>query len=89
MRDLAEGDSTMSVETWEAVSARVVGVSSLNFINNSYLCLNDVLYIPDFRMNLISVTKLMEYHFSISFNNKSFIIISRNGLNYMHRKLRK
>ena len=53
--------------------------SNLNF-NKSYLCLNDVLYIPGFRRNLISVTKLMECGFSVSFNNKS-VIISRNGLN--------
>ena len=78
-RDLAEGSFTMRVGTGDAVSAKAVGDSKLNF-NNSYLCLNGVLYIPGFRRNLISVTKLMEHGFSVSFNNKS-VIISRNGLN--------
>ena len=78
-RDLSEGSFTMRVRTGDAVSAKVVGDSKLNF-NNSYLCLNGVLYIPGFRRNLMSVTKLMEHGFSVSFNNKS-VIISRNGLN--------
>ena len=77
-RDLTEGSFTMRVGTGDAVSAKAVGVSNLNF-NKSYLCLNDVLYIPGFRRNLISVSKLMECVFSVSFNNKS-VIISINGL---------
>ena len=78
-RDLAEGDYTMRVGTGDAVSARAVGVSSLNFLNNCYLLLNNVLFIPGFRRNLISVSKLLDDGFSISFNN-NLVVISRNGL---------
>ena len=78
-RDLAEGDYTMRVGTGDAVSAREVGVYSLNFINNSYLNLNNVLFIPGFRRNLISVSRLMNDGYSISFNSNS-VIIGRNGL---------
>ena len=56
-----------------------MGVSSLSFINNSYLNLNDVLFISGFRRNLISVSKLMDDGYSISFNSNS-VIIGRNGL---------
>ena len=78
-RDLAEGAYTMRVGTEDAVSAKAVGVSSLNLINNSYLNLNNVLFIPSFRRNLISVSKLMDDGYSISFNSNS-VIIGRNGL---------
>ena len=78
-RDLAEGDYTMRAGTGDAVSARAVGVSSLNFLNNCYLILNNVLFIPGFRRNLISISKLLDDGFSISFNN-NMVVISRNGL---------
>ena len=69
----------MGVETGDVVSARAVGVSSLNFSNNCYLNLNDVLFILGFRRNLISISKLLDDGFSLSFNN-NLVIISRNGL---------
>ena len=69
----------LRVGTGDGVSARAVGVSSLNFINNSYLNLNNVLFIPGFRMNLIYVSKLLDYGYSVSFNS-NLVIIGRNGL---------
>ena len=69
----------MKVGTGDAVSARVVGVSRLEFLNKSYLNLNNVLYILSFRRNLISVSKLLDDGYLISFNN-NLVIISRNGL---------
>ena len=78
-KDLAEGDYTMRVGTGDVVSARVVRVSSLKFFNNCYLNLNDMLFIPGFRRNLISISKLLDDGFSISFNY-NIVIISRNGL---------
>ena len=69
----------MRVGTGDAVSARAVGVSSLNFLNNCHLLLNNVLFIPGFHRNLISVSKFLDDGFSISFNN-NLVVISRNGL---------
>ena len=85
-RDLAEGDYTMIVGTVDAVSARAVGVSSLSLINNSYLNLNDVLFIPGFRINLISVSKLLDDGYSVSFNSK-LVIIGINGLTICIRNI--
>src|SRR5215813_3509012 len=79
MENLAEGDFPMKIRTGDAVSARAVGVSRLEFLNKCYLNLNNVLYIPGFRRNLISVSKLLDDGYSISFNN-NLVIISRNGL---------
>src|SRR5215813_13567632 len=78
-KDLAEGVFPMKVGTGDAVSAREVGVSSLEFLNKCYLNLNIVLYIPGFCRNLISVSKLLDDGNSISFNN-NLVIISINGL---------
>ena len=72
-RDLTEGDFTMRVGTGVTVSAKASGVSKLEFSNKYYLELNNVLYIPGFSRNLISVSKLMECGFSISFNNKEVV----------------
>ena len=69
----------MRVRIGNAVFARAVGVSNLNFSNNYYLNLNDMLFIPDFCRNLIFVSKFLDDVFSISFNN-NLVIISRNGL---------
>ena len=69
----------MRVRTGDAVSAKALGVSSLNFINNSYLNLNNVLFILSFRRNLISVSKLLDDGYSVSFNS-NLVIIGRNGL---------
>src|SRR5215813_10603297 len=78
-KDLIEGDFPMKVGTGDAISARVVGVFRLEFLNKCYLNLNNVLYIPSFRRNLISISKLLDDGYSISFNN-NLVIISRNGL---------
>ena len=48
--------------------------------NSCFLSLNNVYYIPGFSRNLISVSRLLERLYSVSFNNKS-VIVSRNGLN--------
>ena len=76
----------MRVGTEDAVSARAVGVSSLNFINNSYLNLNNVLFILGFRRNLISVSKLLDDGYSVSFNS-NLVIIGINGLTICTRNL--
>ena len=52
-------------------------------LGNKFLVLNNVYYIPGFRRNLISVSKLYEQLFTVSFDNNE-IVISRNGLNICH-----
>src|SRR5215813_6738506 len=69
----------MKIGTGDAVSIRAVGDSHLNFMNNCYLNLNNVFFIPSFRGNLIFVSKLLNNGYSVSFNNK-LVIVSRNGI---------
>ena len=69
----------MQVGTGEVVSAKAVGEVRLSFNNNCFIALNNVYFIPGFKRNLISVSKLLEFNYSFSFYNKS-VIISRNGL---------
>ena len=45
--------------TLASVSALVVGVVRLSFIDGRSLVLDDCLYIPEIRQNLISVTSLI------------------------------
>lgn len=50
----------------------------LGYINNQEIKLIDVLYIPDFKRNIISLTKLTKQNYKIIFNtinNKSYAMI--------------
>ena len=69
----------MDVGSGDVVSARVVGVVRLHF-GSCFIILDNVYLIPGFTRNLISVSKLLEQLYSVSFNNKS-VIIAKNGLN--------
>ena len=62
-----------------------MGVVRLHF-RNKFLLLNNVYFIPDFRRNLISMSRLFEQIFSVSFLNNE-IIISKNGLNICSAKM--
>ena len=83
-RELANRDVTMRVGSRKVVSAKAEGVARINF-SNKFLVLNNVFFIPGFRINLISVSMLHEQLFSISFINNE-IVISRNGLDICHAK---
>ena len=83
-RGLVDRDVTIRVGSGEVVSAKVVGVTRLNF-RNKFLVLNNVFFILGFRRNLISVSMLHEQLFSIYFINNE-IIISRYGLDIFHAK---
>ena len=54
------------------VSVRAVGEVTLEFSSGS-LVLKDCLYVPSFRKNLISVSKLADEGFKFIFTNKVFI----------------
>ena len=83
-RELADRDVTMRVGNGQVISAKVVGVTRLNF-RNKFLVLNNLFFIPGFGRNLISVSMLHEQLFNISFINNE-IVISRNGLDICHAK---
>ena len=65
-KELVDGDFTIRVGNGAVVSALAVEVARLNFGNN-FLILNNVYFIPKFRRNLISVSKLHEQLFNIFF----------------------
>jgi hypothetical protein len=79
-RDLEEGVFTIRVGSGERLSATAVGTVRLSFDNNKYLFLDNVYFIPDFKRNLISVSKLLEQFISVSFEIDS-ISIYKNGMN--------
>ena len=59
-----------------------VAVGAVHFeLGNKFLVLNNVYCIPGFRRNLISVSKLYEQLFTVSFDNNQ-IVISKNGLTF-------
>ena len=70
----------MVVGTGAMISARVVGEARLQFAINKFLILRDIYFIPYFRRNLISISRLNEQLFNISFDNE-IVSVSRNGLN--------
>ena len=81
-RELADGECSMVVENGADVSTIAVGAIHSE-LGNKFLVLNNVYCIPGFRRNLISVSKLYEQLFTVSFDNNQ-IVISRNGLNICH-----
>ena len=52
-------------------------------IENKYLVLNNVYFIPGFYRNLIPISKLHEQSYGILFYENG-IVISRNGLDICH-----
>ena len=67
----------------DASSARAVAVGDVYLcILDSVLVLKDVLYVPDFRQNLISVSKLNESGYSVIFD--SGLSIMRNNKVLIH-----
>ena len=58
IRDLEEGAFTMRIGCGARVSVTTVGPVRLPFVNNKYLLLNNFYFIPYFKRNLISVSKL-------------------------------
>ena len=81
-RELVDGECSMVVGNGADLSAVVVGAVRLE-LGNKFLVLNNVYCIPGFRRNFISVSKLYEQLFTVSFYNNQ-IFISRNGLNICH-----
>ena len=68
----------MTLASNATISAVAIGVVILEFQNNRKLVLADVLYVPNSRRNLISISKLINNGFTVSFTNE--VIIKRNNL---------
>ncbi|TYK08480.1 gag/pol protein [Cucumis melo var. makuwa] len=70
---LFEGKITLKVGTGEMVSAKAVGDLKL-FFNDRYIIFKNVLYAPQMKRNLISISCMLEQMYRISFEiNEAFI----------------
>ena len=77
-RSLNEGEMQLKMASLASISIIAVGDLSLSFSNNSVLVLHDCLFVPDSRNNLISVSKLCNDSYSISFNKTYVSIMKEN-----------
>ena len=59
----------MKLGNGELISVKAIGPVVLFFENNSTLCLEDCLFAPDFKRNLISVSCLVEHGLTVQFNS--------------------
>ena len=64
-RDLQEKELTLRVRTWAFVLPRAVGEAKFYFTKNKFLSLKDIYFIPNFKRNLIYVSKSLEQFYSI------------------------
>jgi len=79
IRNLSEGEVMLSMGTNAQASAKSVGDVLLYFSDNRCLVLNNVLYVPSFRRNLISVSCLVNNGMNVSFE-KSVVIQKENAI---------
>ena len=70
IRRLAEGEIYLWLGDMSKVATVAVGVVSLVFPNSKILVLDDCLYVPNVRRNLISISCLLCNEFSAIFNKK-------------------
>ena len=63
----------MTLASNATISAVAIGVVVLEFQNNRILVLPDVLYVPNSRRNLISISKLINNRYIVSFANEVII----------------
>ena len=75
IRRLADGEIYLWLGDTFRVAAVAVGVVSLFFLGGKLLVLNDCLYVPNVRRNLISVFCLSCNEFSTIFN-KNFVLLN-------------
>ena len=70
----------MQLKTTSSASISIIAVGdlSLSCSNNSVLVLHDCLFVSDSRKNLISVSKLCNHSYSVSFNKTYVSIMKEN-----------
>ena len=77
-KSLKEGEMQLKIASSASISVIGLGNLSLTFSNNSILVLHDCLFVPDSRNNLISVSKLCNDSYSVSFNKNHAYIMKEN-----------
>ncbi|KAH6823403.1 hypothetical protein C2S53_000141 [Perilla frutescens var. hirtella] len=77
-RQLSEDEITVYMGNATRVVAVAVGDVVLPFSSDRTLVLKDCLYVPGFRRNLISVSKLIMDGYYVSFNNKVVIFSGKH-----------
>ena len=74
---LADGEITLRVGTGEVVSARSVGNLKL-FFGDRFIILDNVLFVPGMKRNLISISCLLEQLYKVSFEINEVFICKRD-----------
>ena len=77
-RSLNEREMQLKMDSSASIPVIAIGDLSLSFSNNSVLVLRDCLFVPYSRKNLISVSKLCNDNYSISFNKTYVSIMKKN-----------
>ena len=84
-RKLKSNEFTLQVRNGEFVSTEAVGKARLAF-GNKYLLLDNVCFISNISINLISVSELYKQSFAICFNNNEIMIL-HHGVQICYAKL--
>ena len=66
---IEEGQRYLKLGNGELISVKAIGPVVLFFENNRTLCLEDCLFTPDFKRNLVSVSCLVEHGLIVQFNS--------------------
>ena len=80
----------LKLRNGELISVKAIGPVVLFFENNRTLCLEDFLFAPDFKRNLVSVNCLVEHGLTVQFNSsvsitsKSSFICSGDLMNNLY-----
>ena len=80
----------MKLGNEELISIKAIGPVVLIFENNRTLCLEDCLFAPDFKRNLVSVSCLVEHGLTVQFNylvsirSKSYFICFDDIMNNLY-----
>ena len=77
-KQLSDREITLHMGTSASVSALAVGVVRLSFVDGRSLVLDDCLYVPEIRRNLISVSSLINKGYSVHFSSN--VLIKKHGL---------
>ena len=66
---IEEGQRYLKLGNGEQISVKVIGPIVLFFENNRTSCLEDCLFVPDFKRNLVFVSCLVEHGLTLQFNS--------------------
>ena len=87
---IEEGQRYLKLRNGELISVKAIGSVVLFLENNRTLCLEDCLFVLDFKKNLVSVNCLVEHSLTLQFNSlvsirsKSFFICSSDLMNNLY-----